>query len=71
MDNATRGLIEWLLDQGLKIKDVAKEVLWVEDEIPLQSRRDLVLGYMLGLFDGAARLRVMERTKKAKSKKKM
>jgi hypothetical protein len=66
MDNATRGFLEWLLDKGLEIKDIAKEVLWIENEIPLQSPRDLVLGYVIGLFDGATRLTTLKQTKTRK-----
>lgn len=48
MDNETRGTIENSLDGIIRNADIEDIAGWIEEEYPITSVTDLVLGYILG-----------------------
>ena len=49
MDERVRGYIESMFDRGMK-REFASAIGWIEQEMPISSLRDLILGYVLGTF---------------------
>lgn len=53
MKEEVRGLIEKALDEYFEdeAKDAVAQVSWVEELIPITSKRELVLGYLIGTME--------------------
>lgn len=51
MEERMRGAIEKDLDEILRDENLVTKIGWVENEIPLKSKRDLVLGYLIGTLE--------------------
>ena len=53
MKEEVRGLIEQALDEYLEdeAKDAVAQVSWVEELIPITSKRELALGYLIGTME--------------------
>jgi len=62
MDDATRGYLESVVDEDLRC-NLSKDILWIKDKIPIQSFRDLVLGYTIGMFNAISLTAIRQKSR--------